>query len=137
MNKPSRNYVSIPLNFILVVPFILEIFLAVGITGFLSLRNGEKAVQQLVNQLQEEIGNRIDQRIESYLDVSWQINDLNAEAIRLGELNPDNPEQLRRHFWQQMRVFPSLAYIYFGHEQRGGFVGVGISENSFGIRRVV
>lgn len=42
---------GVPLPLILVVPFVLQIFAAVGITGYLSFRNGQKAVNELTTDL--------------------------------------------------------------------------------------
>ena len=131
MNKKLPNRPSIPLNIVLVVPFLLEVFAAVGLTGFFSLRNGEQAVLELATQLQQEVGDRIELHIEGYLDASMQVNRINAEAIRLGELDINDAEALERQFWQQIRTFPTLAYIYFGHHERGGYAGVGRSDTQW------
>ena len=122
---PERS--SIPLNAILVIPFLLEVLVAVGLTGFLSIRNGERAVQELAVQLQEETSSRIELHVERFLDACLRINRLNAEAIRLGTVDVDDPETLTQQFWRQMRVYSDLDFIYFGHEQRGGYAGVGRS----------
>ncbi|NER00938.1 MAG: HAMP domain-containing protein, partial [Cyanothece sp. SIO2G6] len=91
----------------------------------------ERAVQKLATQLQQEVGNRIEQHLDSYLAIALQVNQMNREAIRLGLLNPDDQDALTRHFWHQMRIFPDLEYIYFAHEKRGGFAGVGRSETKW------
>ena len=39
------------LRLLLVVPFVVQIFSAVGITGYISLRNGQQSVNDLANQL--------------------------------------------------------------------------------------
>ncbi|MGF1536290.1 MAG: ATP-binding protein [Elainellaceae cyanobacterium] len=122
---------SIPLNIVLVVPFLLEIFAAVGLTGFFSLRNGERAVQELAVQLQQEIGNRIELHLMSHLEDSQQVNLINAEAIRFGILDIGDADSLEQQFWRQIRTFPSLDYIYFGHEERGGYAGVGRSNTQW------
>ncbi|MEM8641091.1 MAG: ATP-binding protein [Cyanobacteria bacterium P01_G01_bin.54] len=122
---------SVPLNLVLVVPFLLEIFVAVGLTGFFSLRNGERAVQTLASQVQAEVGDRIDQHLDSYLEDAVQANRMSAEAIRLGILDPNNADALEQQFWQQIRAFSTLEYIYFGHEERGGYAGVGRSASEW------
>jgi len=47
MNKSSLKF---RLQTALVVPFILQIVAAVGLVGYLSLRNGQQAVTDLANQ---------------------------------------------------------------------------------------
>jgi hypothetical protein len=36
---------KVPLRLVLVVPFVLQIFAAVGLVGYFSLRNGQKAIK--------------------------------------------------------------------------------------------
>lgn len=47
----KNNSGSLPLSLVLVVSFVLQIFAAVGITGYLSFRNGQKAVHDLATDL--------------------------------------------------------------------------------------
>ncbi|MGB3612413.1 MAG: ATP-binding protein [Elainellaceae cyanobacterium] len=122
---------SIPLNAVLVIPFLLEVFAAVGLVGFFSLRNGERAVLDLATQLQKEVSDRIDLHLEHYLSASTQVNRINAEAIRLGKLNVNDAEAMEQRFWQQIRIFSTLEYIYFGHQERGGYAGVGRSDTEW------
>lgn len=54
---------QMPLRLILVVPFVLQIFVAVGLTGYLGIRNGQKSINNVVSQLRSETSNRINQQI--------------------------------------------------------------------------
>ncbi len=38
---------KLPLRTVLVIPFVVQIFAAVGLTGYLSFKNGQKAVDDL------------------------------------------------------------------------------------------
>ena len=38
---------KVPLRTVLILPFVLQIFGAVGVTGYFSFRNGQKAVEDL------------------------------------------------------------------------------------------
>jgi hypothetical protein len=59
---------KVPLRLVLVVPFVLQIFAAVGLTGYLSLRNGQKAVNDLASQLRNQVSDRVAQHLNSYLE---------------------------------------------------------------------
>lgn len=118
---PSRG---LSLRVFLIVPFLLEVLLAVGLTGWFSLRNGTRAVNELAQQLQAEVSDRIQQHLESYLEKPVEINALNAESFRLNVLIADDPQGLARRFWQQIKVYESVQYIYFGSAQ-GGYIGAG------------
>jgi signal transduction histidine kinase/DNA-binding NarL/FixJ family response regulator len=118
--NPSKK---VPLRLVLVVPFVFQIFAAVGLTGWLSLRNGQRAVNEVATQLRSEITARIDQHLDDYLETPHTVNQINADAIRLNLLNVNNFTQARHHFWQQLQYFESVSYIQFGSE-RGTFIGV-------------
>ncbi|MFM6197034.1 MAG: hypothetical protein ACKPEZ_02320 [Planktothrix sp.] len=72
---------TLPLRSILVVSFVLQTFIAVGLTGWLSLRNGQKAVNQVATQLRDEISDKIKQHLDYYLNFPAFINQINSEAI--------------------------------------------------------
>ncbi|WP_333030464.1 MULTISPECIES: ATP-binding protein [unclassified Microcoleus] len=103
-------------------PFLLQISAAVGLTGWLSLRNGQQAVNELAGQLYGEITARIQQHLNTYLETPHLINQINADAIRLGQLNPQDFRSMERHFWQQIQRFSTVNYIYFGNVQ-GEYIG--------------
>jgi signal transduction histidine kinase/DNA-binding response OmpR family regulator len=108
---------KIPLRLVLVVPFILQIFVAVGLTGWLSLRNGQKDVNDIAIQLRNEVTARILQHVTTYIETPQLVAQINADAVRLGELNLQDSGSLERHFWHQMQLFKSLRPIAFGNEQ--------------------
>lgn len=111
-----------PLRLILLVPFLLQIFLAVGLTGYLSLRSGQKAVNELASRLQTEVGDRVTQHLDSYLETPNAINEINMQAIRIGLMQLNDFDKAGKFFWQQMRSFP-VGYINFGGTD-GLFLGV-------------
>jgi signal transduction histidine kinase/CheY-like chemotaxis protein len=119
-NSMPKNRVS--LRLVLIVPFLLQIFAAVGLVGYISWLNGQKAVHELANRLQTEIGDRVTQHLDTYLAAPQQINMTNVQAIRLGLLQLNNLDKLGQYFWKQMQVFP-VSYINYGSGD-GLFVGV-------------
>jgi len=55
LNQSSRTgFLSIPLRSLIVIPFVLQTFVAVGLTAWLSLRNGREAVNNVASQLRTE-----------------------------------------------------------------------------------
>src|SRR5919202_2496706 len=105
---------KVPLRLLLVVPFTLQIFAVVGFTGWLSLRNGQKAVQKVTTELHKEITDRLQQNLNSYLKIPQIANRLNADAISLGLLQVEDLPTLERYFWHQLQTFPSLDYLALG-----------------------
>ncbi len=113
------------LQLVLVVPFALQTCAAVALVGWLSWRNGERAVNKLAGQLSAEVSDRIAGQLDAYLAVPVQVNQFNAIALETGGLDLNAPVALERHFWRQLRVYQDLQYIYIGTEDRGGFIGAG------------
>ncbi|MEO6859940.1 MAG: PAS domain S-box protein, partial [Microcoleus sp.] len=114
---------KVPIRVVLVVPFALQTFAAVGLTGWLSLQNGRIAVNDVAAQLRTEVTSRIQQHIYSYIETPHQINQLNLDAIRLGILNVQDEVSLRNYFFKQLQTFDKISYIQFGSEQKT-FLGV-------------
>ena len=100
----------LPLRLVLVVPFVLQTFAAVGLTAYLSFRNGQKAINDLVTQLQTEVSSCVDQHLDTYLATPHVINQINADAIKLGLLNLRDFKNIEHYFWKQMQVF-DVGYI--------------------------
>ncbi|MCP4537618.1 MAG: PAS domain S-box protein [Chloroflexi bacterium] len=126
MSSQSRNKLiaSIPLRVVLVVPFVAQIVLAVGLVGYLSFRNGRQAVNNVAHQLRSEITARIEEHLDTFLNTPHQITQINATALRQGLLNVDDAHRMEHHFWEQIQVFDSVTSTYFGYTA-GGLVGAG------------
>ncbi|MEG5018785.1 MULTISPECIES: PAS domain S-box protein [unclassified Microcoleus] len=105
----------------------LQIVAAVGIVGYLSFRNGDKAVEELAEKLIAETGKRVEEKLISFLEPTQWVNQLNASAIERGELNLqlEKPQPRGEKFlWQQMRSFKSIQWISFGAEKSGEYLGI-------------
>lgn len=121
MLKDFRLYLT-SLRFILIVPFVLQIVLAVGLTGYFSVQYGERSIQYLANELITETNSRIADHLDQYLAIPNQLNRLNLKARDLGVLDFKNFNLLGTYFWQQMALFP-IGYINYG-TTTGEFIGV-------------
>ncbi|MGK7904545.1 MAG: ATP-binding protein [Hormoscilla sp.] len=126
--NPDCQSRKLSLRLILIVPFVLQIFAAVGLTGWLSLRNGQKAVNDVAAQLRDEITARIKERLHVYLSTPETINKINANMIAQGQLNLQDLTTMERHFWHQSQVFDLVSYISFG-SQGGEFVGLAVNDD--------
>jgi phosphoserine phosphatase RsbU/P len=108
----------------LVVPFILQIVAAVGLVGYLSLRNGQQAVTELANQLMTEVSNQTDQQLNDYLSIPHRINHINIDAIETGLFNIENFDLAGSYFWKQVQAFNNVGYIS-NTLADGRFIGAG------------
>ncbi|NEQ53174.1 MAG: response regulator [Leptolyngbya sp. SIO3F4] len=120
-NQASRG---MPLSLVLVIPFILQIFSAVGLVGYLSFRNGQKSVDSLVLRLSDEISNRVDQHLDSYLSLPHELGKITVDALQTGVLDVKNFELAGRSLWQKAEIYPDINFIGYYIESGEG-VGAG------------
>jgi signal transduction histidine kinase/DNA-binding NarL/FixJ family response regulator len=106
----SQKTRLLPLQCILIVPFVLQILGAVGLVGYLSFKNGEKAVQDIAKQLTKRTSYQVNSHLNAYLPIPHQITQINANAMRLGLLNGRERKTVSKYFWQQMQVY-DVTYI--------------------------
>jgi len=125
----AKSSQKIPLRLVLVVPFVLQIFAAVGLTGWLSLRNGKTAVNNVTSQLRTEVLARINQQLKTYLETPHLVNAISADAIRrFGLWNPNNMGAMRSYFYWQLKQFSTVSYISFGGEKKE-YAGAGYKDD--------
>ena len=111
MSQPYYNKVkAFPLQLVLIVPFVLQIFGAVALVGYLSFRNGQKAVDDLANQLMQRTSSIVNQHLDSYLSIPHKVSQINANAIRMGLLDIRDRTTIGQYFWYQMQAY-DLTYI--------------------------
>jgi signal transduction histidine kinase/class 3 adenylate cyclase/CheY-like chemotaxis protein len=126
----SRFQVSgkIPLRIVLVVPFVIQIVGAVGLVGYLSFRNGQKAVNNLANQLLSEVNSRIEEQVDRYLDVPRKVQEMNLRSIEAGTLNVTDFKMTGKVFWNQLQAFgfTYLAYTNYSGLKAKESIGAGI-----------
>ncbi|MGB0561258.1 MAG: ATP-binding protein, partial [Spirulinaceae cyanobacterium] len=129
----TRLTPKLHLRWVLIVPFVLQIFAAVGLVGWLSFRSGRQAVNDVASQLRRELAARVEEKLLTWLATAQQINRINAEAIEQGYLNLDSPvdqnPSLRRYYWHQARQF-DIDTIAYANEQKEfiGTVGLDIED---------
>lgn len=120
---PTRRGLShLPLRLLIVVPFVLQVSVATGLTGWLSMRQGQRAVNQVASDLRSSITQQIEYRLEDFLATSHLVNQLNYDAISLKQIDPTDEDALFRHFMQQSQQFSYIDSIFFG-AVNGEFVG--------------
>jgi len=120
---------SIPLSLILIAPFIMQIFVAVGLTNYLSIRNGQKAVNDVTTKLWTDINARVNQYLSTYLATPHLINRINVDDVRTGKLDLQDFPAIEHHLYLQMLQFDSaVSTIDFGNLQ-GDMRGINTLKN--------
>jgi len=121
IKKLHRN---LSLRFIFTIPILVQLVGAVGLVGYLSFHNGQKAVQDLASQLRSELSVRIKRELEGYFSAPHAINRLNATALTYEELDIVTAQKGENLLFQQMRIYPTIAFVYCGSAETGEFFGV-------------
>jgi PAS domain S-box-containing protein len=122
---------AVPLQTVLIIPFVLQTLVTVGLVGYFSFRNGQQTVNDLSGQLRRGITNRIEEKLKTYTEIPHTINRFNAIAFAENSIDVDKGEGESR-FWQQSLMFPSTSLIYCGSDRSGAILGAGklAGENS-------
>jgi len=113
----AKLFGKVHIRTILIVPFILQIILAVGLTGYLSYFYGQQAINELAGQLHAQVTARIEQYLNAYLEIPSLVVTTNANVISNGQLDIKNLRSWLPHLLKQSKTFDSLSYIYCGNEQ--------------------
>lgn len=119
MNRSRK----LSLKFILISQFVLLIGGISGLMAWLSWRSEQETIANLVGQLQNEVSDRIKQKLTSYLATPHLINKINADAVQQGVLKKQGRAS-EIYLWQQIQNFPTVSWIYYGGEKAGEFVGI-------------
>ena len=127
ISYPPKLFKNIPLMAILVVPFVVQICITVGVVGIFSFRNGHQAVGELATQFSGEVSDRISIKLDNYLRVPPQINQANANAVKLGMLNLKDFQKTGHFFWTQINLH-QVGYINFAFDNQE-FIGVERKDN--------
>lgn len=126
-NLFSKFSKKIPLRIIFTVPFLIEIFIIVGLVGFLSYKNGKEAVNEIAVQLREKITLEIQEYIKNQLSDLVMIHKLNADAIERGELNLDLQQQATKKYhylWQMIQNFDGVSRIGLSSQEKNQYLEV-------------
>ena len=121
MNWPK---VKLPLRYLLIIPFLLQICIVVVIVGWLSFQSGQQAVDDLANQLINKSERLVQQHLDSFLSVPHEINALSESAIATGILNPNDYSAAGQFYWKQATLHQDISWAGYALPS-GELVGAG------------
>ncbi|MEH2110180.1 ATP-binding protein [Nostoc sp.] len=126
---------GVPLSRILVVLFMLQILLAVGLTAYLSIRNGQKAVNEVASELRLEVANRVEQNLQSYLSTPRQVLSGNQNVMNIGLLKIENLATWESYLIEQLKIFPDALAITASNEQQEHLTVEKLNDRQFLLRK--
>jgi signal transduction histidine kinase len=101
----------------LITTFIVQIVGAVGLVGYLSLRNGQRATRDLAKQLMVGQSDRVMEYLRNYTAMPPLVTKLNEVSIQEGHLDLENLERWDKYLFKQNQQFEELGFIYFGNNK--------------------
>lgn len=104
---------------------------AAGLIGYISLRNGKRAVEDLAAQLQAQILSSIQEKLGDYLAMPHRLNRLNADILVQNPAMIEDLERLQPVYIRQLKAFDFVTTVAIGIEQQGNYVGVGRREDGY------
>ncbi|MEI2583988.1 ATP-binding protein [Scytonema sp. PRP1] len=141
LQNPLQSWLSLllkgaPLSRVLVGAFLLQILLAMGLTAWLSIRNGQKAVNDVAGELRREVANRVEQKLQTYLSTPSQVTRSNQNTIDFGLLNMQNLSDWEPYMVQQLELFdPMTMILAVANEQREFLALERVNETKFLLRK--
>lgn len=128
---------KVSLRLLLVVPFLLQIAAAVGLTGWFSWHNGQQAVKQLIQQHQIAVVEQIGDRLQQQLAIAPLALQLIQADFKDGvplSADPNDPESWApAYLTQQLQRFPALSGLAIAPALDPGWV---ITRNPQGQPRI-
>ncbi|MFW6264346.1 MAG: PAS domain-containing protein, partial [Cyanobacteriota bacterium] len=131
MRQPTGK--TIPLYLVLVIQFTVQVLGIVGLVGYFSYRSGQQTVENLVDQLLEETGDRVTQKLDDYLAEAHDINQANIAALESGVISPTNLDQLHRYLTLQLFQAKDPSTLLFGTPEGAFRVTHRISPSDYGV----
>ncbi|MEG4396284.1 ATP-binding protein [Microcoleus sp. BROC3] len=131
-----KLFKEVPLQALLVVPFVVQTVGAVGIIGYLSFRNGQKAVNDVAAQLRNETSDRIAQNLTHLVATPFQAFESYEAALRQNRIDLNNGRDIEKFLWRQLPAFGNLSLTalvtsnqeFFGAERQDGAIVIRTSE---------
>ena len=107
----------VPLSTAISLPFLLQVMLAVGLTGYLSFQSGQQEVDKIASQLRQENSLRMNIYLQKYLSQLLLVNQINRDALAMGEIAPKNLDQVEQRLTSQLRQFKDInAFVFSSHQ---------------------
>jgi signal transduction histidine kinase/CheY-like chemotaxis protein len=107
-----KRKISLPV--VLVVPFVVQLLGVVGIVGYLSLRNGQLAVENLATHLMHEVCQRTEQKLRQYFAQPFLVNQINAHMIESGQVDLQDLDALSAITFDRLMEFEGVSGVLIG-----------------------
>jgi signal transduction histidine kinase/CheY-like chemotaxis protein len=117
MKNILKKISKFPLTTVLIVPFVLQIFVTVGLIQYLSFTNGQKTVNKLGENIMDEVTKRVAENLTSYLETPHQINQNKLDAIQAGILKTNDLKTWEKYLWKQVQSYHYITFTSLVNNQ--------------------
>jgi class 3 adenylate cyclase/HAMP domain-containing protein len=114
---------NIPLQIMLIVPFVVQTVGAVAVVGYLSYRNGQKAVNDVATQLRNDVSDRIKENLTDLVAIPFQSFENYDAALSQNRIDLNNGRDVEKFLWGQLPAFPLVAAAAFVTPNQEFFAG--------------
>ncbi|MBW4464639.1 MAG: HAMP domain-containing protein [Pegethrix bostrychoides GSE-TBD4-15B] len=114
---------KLPLQWVLIAPFVIQIFTAVGLISYFSFRNSKAAANNLVDQLMLRVDQVVDKHLDSYLETPVRITEATTDAVDSGLLKPYDLRAVQQLLWYQLKR-ANVTYVNYSLTN-GDYLGAG------------
>ncbi len=114
---------KIPLYWLFVLQFTIQITAMLGMITYLSYRSGQETVEYLAQKLMDKMSDRIEQDVNIFFSIPKIVIQSNKKLLEKGYLDSDNLEQIEEYFIEQLNIIPRLSSIIIANEN-GEFLEV-------------
>jgi class 3 adenylate cyclase/HAMP domain-containing protein len=97
----------------LIVPFVVQTVGAVAVVGYLSYRNGQKAVNDVATQLQNDVSDRIQENLTYLVAIPFQTFESYDATLSQNRIDLNNGRDVEKFLWKQLPAFPHVAATVF------------------------
>lgn len=114
---------NISLKTVLIIPFVLQVVGTTALVGYLSYRSGQRAVEDLAEQLMDKTAAIVDERLTNYLGNAHRAIARNRQALESGRVDGENLEAMQAYFFGLLNLQDNLAdnsYITLGYGSATG-----------------
>ncbi|WP_088891317.1 bifunctional diguanylate cyclase/phosphodiesterase [Leptolyngbya ohadii] len=129
---PRRRSRHLSLRLTLIVPFIIQIAVAVSLIGYLSFKNTQHTVNNLSAQILDRTDRLVAQHLDCFLSTAQGINQEITNVLEMQLLDRDDLTTIGRLLWQQAKIHPEVGYLNYGLVT-GEYVGAGHYPNALSI----
>ncbi|MBW4472517.1 MAG: cyclic nucleotide-binding domain-containing protein [Stenomitos rutilans HA7619-LM2] len=102
----------------------VPLIVCVALLGWVGFINARRTVDELVVHISQGLEKQVEEHLYNYLESPHLITQETINALRLGDLDLQDPSKLEKRFWYQMQSYKEVGGIEFGFQQTGAGRGI-------------